>query len=65
MNKWTFRILMTLMALNLAVCVYAAFTYQAPAEMCLNGYVMVQHKSGDMWVQKGLLPEHCVEVDKD
>ena len=65
MSNWTFRILMTLMAFNLAVGLYAAFTYEAPATMCLNGYVMVHHKSGDMWVQKGLLPEHCVEVDKD
>jgi len=53
------------MASNLAICLYAAFTYEAPATMCLNGLVMVEHRSGDMWVQKGLLPEHCVEVDKD
>jgi len=65
MSNWTYRILMTLMASNLAICLYAAFTYEAPATMCLNGLVMVEHRSGDMWVQKGLLPEHCVEVDKD
>jgi hypothetical protein len=65
MSKWMFRILMALMAVNLAVCLYAAFTYEPPAEMCLNGLVMVPHKSGDMWVQKGLLPEHCILVDKD
>ena len=65
MKDWTYRILMTLMAFNLALCLYASFAYQAPATMCLNGLVMVEHKNELMWVQKGLFPEHCVLVDKD
>jgi hypothetical protein len=37
----------------------------APQPMvgCVNGLIMEQHK--DMWVQKGLLPQHCVLVDLD
>jgi hypothetical protein len=65
MSTWTFRILMTLMAINLCFVLYAAFTYRAPEPMCLNGIVMVPDKSGDMWVQKGVWATHCMPVDKD
>jgi hypothetical protein len=65
MSTWTFRTLMTLIAVNLAVGIYSAWTYEAPGTMCLNGIVMVPDKGGDMWIQKGLWATHCMPVDKD
>ena len=65
MSTWTFRTLMTLLAINLAVGLYAAFTHKAPEPLCLNGVVMIPYKTGDMWVQKGLWATHCMPVDKD
>jgi len=66
MSKWTFRILMTLMAVNLAVCVYAAVSYEAPVAQCINGYVMVPSRDRTMYVQRAVIvAERCIAIDTD
>jgi predicted small integral membrane protein len=65
MSTWTYRILMALLAANLVLALYMAWTYHPPAPQCLNGIVMVPNKTGDMWVQKGLWATHCMPVDRD
>jgi hypothetical protein len=65
MSKWTYRILMALLACNIVIGGYVLVKYTPPTPLCLNGIVMVPDKSGDMWVQKGLWATHCIPVDKD
>jgi len=63
MNIWLFRTMMTI----LAVCVISQIVILAltpqPIVGCVNGLIMEQH--GDVWLQKGLLPQHCLLIDKD
>jgi len=63
MSDWMFRIMMTILVVMFIGQVYIIVTQPAPVVACVNGYIMEQHK--DMWVQRGLLPAHCVQVDKD
>jgi hypothetical protein len=65
MNKWVYRILMGLLWSMIMFGIFDAVTTKPPQEMCLAGIVMVQDKGGDWWVQKGLFPTHCVQIDKD
>jgi hypothetical protein len=55
--------MMAVLAVMFIGQVYIIVTQPAPVVACVNGYIMEQHK--DMWVQRGLLPAHCVQVDKD
>jgi len=63
MSTWLYRILMTLLAIILISQIIMIAITPEPIVACVNGYIMEQHK--DMWVQRGLLPAHCVQVDKD
>lgn len=65
MNIWVYRTLMTLLLATTAIGLWIGITTPAPVEMCVEGIVMVEHKSGDMWVQKGIIPTLCMPVDKD
>jgi len=65
MSDWVYRILMTLLAVNVAIGVYAVATYKPPEALCVMGIVMVQDKNKDMYVQQGLWPTYCVAIDKD
>jgi hypothetical protein len=57
---------MTLMAVNLAVCVYAAVSYEAPVAQCINGYVMVPSRDRTMYVQRAVIvAERCIAIDTD
>jgi hypothetical protein len=56
---------MTLLAVNIAIGVYAVATYKPPEALCVMGIVMVQDKNKDMYVQQGLWPTYCVAIDKD
>jgi hypothetical protein len=63
MTDWIFRILMTGALVIIAAQMYILTITPQPIVACVNGYIMEQHK--DMWVQRGLMPAHCVQVDKD
>ena len=63
MTDWIFRILMTGTLVIIAAQIYILAITPEPIVACVNGYIMEQHK--DMWVQRGLLPAHCVQIDKD
>jgi hypothetical protein len=65
MKDWIYRILMSLLAVNIAFGLYASMTYQAPPKHCLSGIVMVQSKDKDMYVQQGLWPTYCMPISKD
>ena len=65
MNKWIYRIFMTLVWSMVAVSIFMMLISKPPQTMCLGGIVMTPDKGGDMWVQKGLFPTHCMPVDKD
>jgi len=65
MSDWIYRILMALLAVNIAFGVYALVTYQAPPKHCLSGIVMVLDKNKDMYVQQGLFPTYCMPISKD
>jgi len=63
MNTWVYRIMMTVLAICLISQIVVIALAPTPVVGCINGYIMEQHS--DMWVQKGLLPAHCVPLDKD
>ena len=63
MNTWLYRIMMTMLLANIAIGVYTVYTSTPPITQCLDGIVMEPHE--DMWVQKGIWPQHCVPLDKD
>ena len=65
MNKWVYRILMSVLGIMIATQIYVLATTIPPAKQCLLGIVMVPDKSGDMYVQQGLWPTYCVSIDKD
>jgi hypothetical protein len=65
MNKWVYRILMSVLGVMIATQVYVAVTTVAPTPQCLLGIVMVPDKNKDMYVQQGLWPTYCVPIDKD
>jgi len=54
---------MTLLLANIAFGVYAMVTYKAPPKSCVAGIIM--EPKGDMMVQSGLFPTHCLPIDKD
>ena len=63
MNPITYRIIMALLLANVAIGGYAIATYQAPPQTCINGIIM--QPKGDMMVQSGVLPVHCMPISKD
>lgn len=63
MNAWIFRICLVLLTISLTLSIHGLLTYKPPQELCILNVVMV--KSGDMYVQKGLLPQHCVAISVD
>jgi len=65
MKKWIYVILMGLLWSMVVVSIFSAVATKPPQVMCLGGIVMTPDKGGDMWVQKGLFPTHCMSVDKD
>ena len=65
MNTWIYRIVMALLAINIAIGAYVLVMYTPPTPQCLGGIVMVPDKGGDMWVQKGPWATYCMPVDKD
>jgi hypothetical protein len=65
MNKWVYRILMSVLGIMIATQIYVAVTTVAPTPQCLIGIVMVPDKNKDMYVQQGLWPTYCVAIDKD
>jgi hypothetical protein len=54
---------MALLLANIGIGVYAAVTYMNPPQTCINGIVM--QPKGDMMVQSGLLPAHCMPISRD
>ena len=54
---------MALLLANIGIGVYAAVTYMNPPKTCIMGIVM--QPKGDMMVQSGLFPTHCLPIDKD
>ena len=64
-TKYGFKILFTLLAINLAISVYVAATTPPTPTHCLAGIVMVQDKGGDYMVQKGTFPKHCMPIDRN
>lgn len=65
MSDWIYRILMGLLALNIAIGIYAVATYKAPPTQCIVGMVMVLDKNKEMYVQQGMWPTYCIPVDKE
>ena len=63
MSDWLYRIMMTILGIILISQLVVLALAPQPMVGCVNGLIMEQHK--DMWVQKGLLPQHCVLVDLD
>jgi len=62
-SEWLYRGMMALLAIMFIGQVYIIATTPEPMVGCVNGIIMEQH--ADMWVQKGVWPRHCVEIDKD
>ena len=63
MSTITYRIIMALLLANIGIGVYAAVTYMNPPQTCIMGIVM--QPKGDMMVQSGLLPAHCMPISRD
>jgi len=63
MSDILFRTMAVLLGLVVALNIYVLITTQPLPVACVNGFVMEQHK--DMWVQRSLLPQHCVVIDRD
>jgi len=66
MSIWMYRVAMTLLAANLALCVYMAASQPKIVPQCINGYVMVPSKDHSMYVQQALfVAERCLPIDTD
>jgi hypothetical protein len=65
MTKWTYRILMTVLSANVVLGLWIVGSRQPEPTQCINGIIMVPDRGGDMWVQRGMWPTHCIMVDKD
>jgi len=65
LTKWLFRVLFTLLALNLILAVYKLISAPPVGYECLGGIVMTYNPHKDMYTQPGLFPEHCVTLDRD
>jgi len=63
MNTIVYRVIMTILLANIAFGGYAIVTYKAPPKSCVAGIIM--EPKGDMMVQSGLFPTHCLPIDKD
>ena len=63
MSTITYRIIMALLLAYIGIGVYAAVTYMNTPQTCINGIVM--QPKGDMMVQSGLLPAHCMPISRD
>lgn len=63
MSNWTYRILMTILAIVfISQLVVIVLTKPKPVA-CINGVIMEQHE--DMWVQRGIFATQCMAIDKD
>jgi len=56
---------MTVLAINVVLGLWIVGTRQPEPTQCINGIIMVPDRVGDMWVQRGMWPTHCIMVDKD
>jgi hypothetical protein len=66
MSIWMYRVAMTLLLANLALCAYMVATQPKIVAQCINGYIMVQSKDHSMYVQKALfVAERCIPIDTD
>lgn len=66
MNTWIYRLAMTLLLANLAMCIYMVYTQPKIVPLCINGYVMVPSKDRTMYVQQALfVAERCIPIDTD
>ena len=66
MNTWIYRLAMTLLMANLAMCIYMVATQPKIVPLCINGYVMVPSKDRTMYVQQALfVAERCIPIDTD
>jgi len=63
MSDRMYKIMMVILAVVFISQVIAIIITPPPVVACVNGYIMEQHNL--MWVQKGILPQHCVLVDPD
>lgn len=63
MSDWIFRIMMTVMAIVIALQIFVLATTKPKPTMCVNGVIMEQQK--DMWVQKGMFATQCMNIDVD
>lgn len=65
MNKWVYRILMSVLGIMIATQIYVAVTTEPIPKHCLAGIVMVLDKNKDMYVQQGLWATHCMPIDRN
>jgi len=66
MNKWMYRVAMTLLLANLALCVYMVATQPVIVAQCIDGLVMVPSKDRTMYVQRAVfVAERCIPIDMD
>ena len=66
MNTWIYRLAMTLLLANLAMCIYMVLTQPKIVPQCINGYVMVPSKDRTMYVQQAVfVAERCIPIDTD
>jgi len=56
---------MAVLVIIITTQLYMLATAKPTQTLCLGGIVMVPHKGGDMWVQRGLWPTYCMPVDRD
>jgi hypothetical protein len=63
MSDWIYRSMMTILAIMLIGQIVLIALEPVPVIGCVNGYIMEQHN--DMWVQRGILPQHCILIDRD
>ena len=66
MSTWMYRVAMTLLLANLALCVYMVATQPKIVPLCINGHVMVPSKDHSMYVQRAVfVAERCIPIDTD
>jgi len=66
MNVWIYRLFVTLLVANLALCIYAVATAPVATPQCINGYVMVPSKDRSMYIQRAVfVAERCIPIDTD
>lgn len=66
MSTWMYRVAMTLLLANLALCVCMVYTQPKIVPLCIDGYVMVPSKDHSMYVQRAVfVAERCIAIDTD